>query len=142
MLDLERRDDLGGRQGRQGHLPDHDLGATDSRDDGIALGAGGGQGGVNGLRELPGVEGVLETAHPPPDHEIGAPAPLQRQGLDGAMADVETHHPLTQEVENHRLAGRTTVLDVSNVSPRLPRKTGRFTEKCRAGRRWKVGGGD
>src|SRR6185369_6305761 len=105
----------------------------DGGDDGIALGSGRGQGGVNGLRELPGVEVALDTAHPTPYHEIGAAAPLQHQGLHGAMADVETHHPLTQEVENHRLAARATVVDVSNVSPRLPRKTGRNAEKCRVG---------
>src|SRR4030095_12572621 len=141
MLDLERRDDLGGRQRWQGHLPDDDLRAADGRDDGIAFGPGGGQGGVDGLRKLSVVQIVLDTAEPAPDHEFDSTAPLQHQSLDGAMAHIETHHPLTQDVEYHALAGRTTIFDVSNVSPRLPRKTGPSAEKWRPAKRARSPGG-
>jgi hypothetical protein len=130
MLDLERGNDLGRRQGRQGHLSDDDVGSAHGRDHGFPLGAGDGEGHVNGLGEV-----GLDPTHPATDHDIPRTTPLQHEGLHGAAADIQAHHPPPAEkVEIHALIGRTTIPDDSNVNCWHPRKIRLERQKRGTGR--------
>ena len=103
VLHLEGGDDPRGRQRRQRHLANHNLGASDGSHDGLAVGAGVRHRQVDRLADLLHLRLGRHRRGPEARDDEVASSAFQRQGLDRAGADVEAHDPpAAKETLEHR----------------------------------------